>query len=93
MIKDGKLWAHALVDCTIAACKPICKFWGEYLCGSDRVKDINKFKEKNYMWEINTLDFQGAFAWMKGARNRTHSMTIVQASCLSSCHTWRIKAG
>ena len=41
MIKDGKLWAHALGYCAISARKPICKFWGEYLCRSDRVKDIN----------------------------------------------------
>ena len=68
MIKDGKLRCHALEDCIISSRKPICKFWGEYLCGTERKKDIAKHKNQNYMWEMNSLDFLGAFSWQKNPK-------------------------
>ena len=61
MIKDGRLWVHALQDCIISAQQPIVKFWGEYLCGSDKKKDIAKHQNGNYMWEVNSYDFIAAF--------------------------------
>ena len=61
LVKDGKLWAHAVEDCVISAQKPCVKFWGEYLCGTERKKDIAKYKNTNYMWEVNSYDFIAAF--------------------------------
>ena len=66
MIKDGKLWAHALQDCIVSALKPTVKFWGEYLCGSERKKDIAKHRKDNYMWEVTSFDFIAAFGSQKG---------------------------
>ena len=66
MIKDGKLWTYAHEDCIISNRKPICKFWGEYICGSDRKKDIAKHKAENYMWCVDNMDFLGVFACQKG---------------------------
>lgn len=66
MIKDGKLWVHALADCIVSAGQPIIKFWGEYLCGSEKKKDIVKFRHSNYMWEVNSYDFEAAFGTQKG---------------------------
>ena len=63
--KEGKLWAHALEDCIVSAQKPIVKFWGEYLCGTEKKKDIARFKNDNYMWEIKSSDFVGAYGWQK----------------------------
>ena len=66
IVKEGKLWAYAVEDCVISAVKPCVKFWGEYLCGSERKKDIAKFKNEHYMWEVNSYDFVGAFGFQKG---------------------------
>ncbi len=27
MVNYGKLWAHALGNCVVSACKTVCKFW------------------------------------------------------------------
>ena len=66
MVKDGKLWAYAVDDCVISAQKFCVKFWGEYLCGTERKKDIAKFKNENYMWEVKNFDFEAAFGSQKG---------------------------
>ena len=65
MINDGKLWVHALEDCVVSARKPVCKFWGEHLCGSEKKNEITKHKHNTYMWETNSLDFVGVFSWQK----------------------------
>ena len=66
MINDGKVWAHGLQDCIVSALKPTVKFWGEYLCGSERKKDIAKHRKDNYMWEVTSFDFIAAFGSQKG---------------------------
>ena len=63
MIKDGKFWAHALEDCVVSARKPICKFWGDYLCG--RRTNITNHNNQNYVWEMSSLDFAGVFSLQK----------------------------
>merc|ERR1712039_1144758 len=66
MVKEGKLWAYAVEDCVISAEAPCVKFWGEYLCGAEKKKEIAKFKQGNYMWEVNSYDFFAAFGEKKG---------------------------
>ena len=64
MIKDGKLWAHALEDCVVSACKPLCEVLGQVpVCVGE--KEITNHKNQNYMWEVNLLDFVGDFSWQK----------------------------
>ena len=65
MVKDGKLWAYANEDCIISDEKHCVKFWGEYLCGEDRKKEIAKFKNNNYMWEMDSYGFVAAFGEQK----------------------------
>jgi len=68
IIKDGKLWAHALQDCIVSAARPVVKFWGEYLCGAERKKDITKFQKDHYMWEVKSFDFVAAFGSQQGKK-------------------------
>ena len=68
MIKDGQLWAHALEDCLISTRQPCVKFWGEYLCGQDKKKDIAKHQHNNYMWEVTSYDFIAAFGKQKNKK-------------------------
>ena len=65
MAKDGRLWAYAKDDCILPDNKPLAKFWGEYLCGSENKKIIAKNKNANYMWEVDSYDFEGAFGYVK----------------------------
>ena len=68
MVKDGRLWGHALDDCIISSQGPVVKFWGEYLCGSDKKKEIAKNQHENYMWEVNSYDFIAAFGKQQGKK-------------------------
>ena len=71
MVKDGKLWVHGLQDCVVSANQFCVKFWGEYLCGSEKKKDIAKFRKDNYMWEVSNYDFVAAFGTQKGPKQIT----------------------
>ena len=57
MIKDGKLWVHALEDCVVSACQPTCEFWGKYLCRSEKSRAPST--SRNYMRDMKSLDFVG----------------------------------
>ena len=61
LVKDGCLYVHALQDCIVSAQQPLVNIWGEYLCGSDKKKDIAKHKAKHYMWEVNSMDLTATF--------------------------------
>ena len=63
MIKDGKLWAYAKDACIIPDVKPVVKFWGEYLCSTENHKVIAKNKKANYMWEVDSYDFEAAYGY------------------------------
>ena len=80
MIKDGKLWVHALEDCVVSAPKPICKFWGN--CVGSEKKKVAKYNDQNYMLEMNSLDFVGAIL-----REETIPITLQGPSPLASCRS------
>ena len=92
MVKDGRMWGYAKDDCIISDVKPLVKFWGEYLCGSENQKIIAKNKKANYMWEIDSSDFEGAYGYKKKTRSMS-SRTIARASCPNSWLIWRTRGG
>lgn len=61
-IKDGKLYAYAVDDCLISSKLPVLRFWGEFLCGTEKKKEILKFKANHYMWEMTSMDFVASFS-------------------------------
>ena len=63
--KGGVLYAHALEDCVVSSKLPVLRLWGEYYCGTEKKKDIVKFKANHFMWEMTSLDYEASFCIQK----------------------------
>ena len=60
-VKDGKLYVLAHEDCIVSDASPLVFFWGEYLCGQEKKKDIARSKGKGFHYAITSMDFLASF--------------------------------